>query len=116
MNRDFPKSRRLVSPEEFQAVYDRKCSAADRHIVVYRLGNELGHPRLGVSVSKKVGNAVVRNRVKRLFREAFRHVQDQLGPGDLIMIPRGQFAATVEELQASLVKLAAQLAARQDRK
>jgi ribonuclease P protein component len=105
----FPQSRRLKTPAEFQRVYDRKKSASDAALIVYACENALPHPRLGVSVSKKVGNAVTRNRYKRLFREAFRLTQHDLPPGfDFIMIPKsGGPEAEIEALKASLVKLAA---------
>ena len=79
----FPKSRRLKTPAQFQAAYGRKRSAADGCLIVYACEHDFPGPRLGVSVSKKVGNAVNRNRYKRLFREAFRLVQHQLPNADL---------------------------------
>lgn len=108
----FPKAHRLKSPAEFKAVYDRKKSAADGLLVVYAGPNGLPHPRLGLSVSKKVGNAVVRARVKRLFREAFRHARAELPAGvDLIMIPRAvAVEPTHDMLRASLIRLAHQAA------
>jgi len=85
----FPPSHRLKTPVDFQRVYDRKRSAADGVLIVYACENGLPHSRLGLSVSKKIGNAVVRNRHKRLFREAFRLLQHELAAGvDLVLIPR----------------------------
>ncbi len=108
----FPQSRRLKTPAEFQRVYDRKRSSADSVLIVYACENTLGHPRLGVSVSKKVGIAVVRNRYKRLFREAFRLSQHDLPAGvDFILIPKfGRPEPTQDEVRTSLLKLAAQAA------
>lgn len=102
----FPQTRRLKSPAQFQAAYGRKRSAADGRLIVYAVENGLGHPRLGVSVSKKVGNAVKRNRYKRLMREAFRLGQHDLPRVDLVMIPRPGPTPTVAEYRESLVKLA----------
>ncbi len=104
----FPQSVRLKTPAEFQAVYDRKRSVSDALLVVYAKESPLAHVRVGLSVSKKVGNAVARNRCKRLFREAFRLSQHDLPAGvDLIMIPRNvSREPTVAELSASLVRLA----------
>lgn len=104
----FPQSLRLKTPVEFQAVYDRKRSVSDSLLVVYAKENELPHARVGLSVSKKVGNAVARNRCKRLFREAFRLSQHDLPAGiDFILIPRNvDREPTVAELRDSLVKLA----------
>ncbi len=108
----FPAHLRLKSPADFQAVYDRKKSAADGLLIVYARENGLPHPRLGVSVSRKVGGAVVRNRYKRLFREAFRLTRPELPAGvDLVLIPRPQAGEpTLDRLKASLVKLAHQAA------
>lgn len=107
-NRTFPQSIRLKTPDEFKAVYDRKRSVSDALLVIYAKENTLAHSRVGLSVSKKIGNAVARNRCKRLFREAYRLSQHELPVGvDLIMIPRNvPREPTVAELSESLVKLA----------
>jgi ribonuclease P protein component len=104
----FPPRCRLKTPAQFQAVYGRKRSASDDRLIVYACENGLPHARLGVSVSRKVGGAVVRNRYKRLFREAFRLTRHDLPTGvDLILIPRPQSEPpTLDRLRASLVKLA----------
>ena len=114
----FPQTLRLKTPAQFKTVYDRKKSASDDFLIVYACENDLPHPRLGVSVSKKVGGAVVRNRFKRLFREAFRLTRLELPGGvDLILIPRPQAGEpTLEQLKASLVKLAGMAAKKLIRK
>src|SRR5437660_6836164 len=107
----FPQSRRLKTPAEFERCYARKRSASDGVLVVYACENGKPYPRLGCSVSRKVGNAVVRNRYKRLFREAFRLAQHDLPAGtDLIVIPRSGPEPTLDAVKASLVKLAKQAA------
>ena len=107
----FPQSRRMKTPAEFDRCYKRKRSASDDLLIVYACENGLDHPRLGCSVSKKVGNAVVRNRYKRLFREAFRLTQHDLPAGvDLVLIPRPGGEPALEALKESLVKLARQAA------
>jgi ribonuclease P protein component len=74
----FPKSCRLASNRQFKAVLDRGRRAGDRLLVLYAAPNDRGYPRLGVSVGKSCGNAVARNRLKRLLREAFRLSQDRV--------------------------------------
>ena len=103
----FPPTARLKTPAEFKAVYDRKRSVSDTLLVIYAKENDLGRTRVGLSVSKKIGNAVARNRCKRLFREAFRQSRHDLPTGiDFIMIPRNvPREPTVPELRESLVKL-----------
>ncbi|AMV28716.1 Ribonuclease P protein component [Gemmata sp. SH-PL17] len=105
----FPQTHHMKTPAEFERCYARKRSSADGLLIVYACENDLPHPRLGCSVSRKVGNAVVRNRYKRLFREAFRLVQHDLPPGaDFILIPRPGPYPAIDALKASLVKLANQ--------
>jgi ribonuclease P protein component len=109
----FPRSRRLKTPAEFDRCYARKKSAADGVLIVYAAENGRPHPRLGCSVSRKVGGAVVRNRYKRLFREAFRLHQHDLPAGvDLVVIPRPSKDGPPPQaaVAASLLKLARQAA------
>jgi ribonuclease P protein component len=110
----FPQHARLKTPAEFKAVYDGKRSASDGVLVVYAGRNALPHPRVGLSVSRKVGNAVVRNRWKRLLREAFRLHQRDLPVGfDFILIPRsGSAEPTLDAITASLRRLAGDAARR----
>jgi ribonuclease P protein component len=83
----FPKNRRLASNRQFKAVLDHGRRAADGLLVLYMAPNDCGYPRLGVSVGKSLGNAVVRNRIKRLLREAFRQSQDRIPQGfDYVLI------------------------------
>lgn len=105
----FPQSHRLKTPAEFERCYSRKKSASDAVLIVYACENGLDHPRLGCSVSKKVGGAVQRNRYKRLFREAFRLLQHDLPKGvDLILIPRPGNEPSLAMVQESLLKLTRQ--------
>jgi ribonuclease P protein component len=105
----FPQSHRIKTPAEFDRCYARKKSASDNVLIVYACENELPHPRLGCSVSKKIGGAVLRNRYKRLFREAFRQLQHEMPSGiDLVVIPRPGEGPTLDSVKGSLLKLAHQ--------
>lgn len=99
----------LRRPADFQAVYDRRRSAADGTLVVYVRENGLPYARVGLSVAKKFGTAVRRNRLRRLMREAFRLSKAELPVGyDFVMIPRPLDDFTLAAIQASLLKLAPQ--------
>ena len=99
----------LRRPADFRAVYDRRRSAADGTLVVYARENGLPHSRVGLSVSKKFGGAVVRNRIRRLMREAYRLGRDDLPTGfDLVLIPRAQEVYALDAFRESLPKLVKQ--------
>ncbi len=88
-NKCFPKSNRVTARKEYQAIYQTGSKVVHRCLVLYFKPNQLDRVRLGISVSKRIGNAVVRNRIKRLFREAFRLNRHRYRPGyDLVCIAR----------------------------
>jgi ribonuclease P protein component len=107
---------RIKSPADFRRVYDLRTSVADDRLIVYAARNELGHPRIGLSVSRKVGGAVVRNRCRRLLREAFRTTRESLPQHvDLVLIPRPHWTDGLEALKESLVALSRRAAKKLDR-
>jgi ribonuclease P protein component len=77
----FGKNKRLVSDKQFKAVLARSLRVSNGLLTLYMAENDCGYPRLGISVKKSCGNAVVRNRLKRILREAFRQNQDQIPAG-----------------------------------
>jgi ribonuclease P protein component len=109
----FLRAYRITRGADFQRAYQRRLTAGDDRLLVFVHNNGLSYPRLGLSVSRKVGGAVVRNRWKRCIREAFRLSREDLPCGiDLLVIPRPDVVPSMKELQESLIKLARRAAKR----
>jgi ribonuclease P protein component len=112
-----PTKCRLRHATDFQRVFRRRRSVADSSLVVYLCPNQLGYCRFGLSVSRKVGPAVIRNRWKRLIREAFRRHRHQLPSGfDLVVLPRRGAQPDYRSVTASLIRLANEGARRSTRR
>ena len=94
----FPRTHRLRSQRDFDAAYRQGVARTVGPLRIIARPNDLGHCRLGLNVSKRVGKAVVRNRIKRMLREAFRASQHDLPGGyDLIVIARPHEPRSLED-------------------
>jgi ribonuclease P protein component len=110
-NLRFRKAEHIRRPSDFRAVYERRCAASNAWLLVHARPNGLPYSRLGLSVSRKYGGAVARNRLRRLYREAFRLTKHDLPKGlDLVLIPRSPNEPTLDVVKSALAALARQLA------
>src|SRR5437762_5611880 len=111
MSYRFRPAEHLRRPADFRRTYDRRRSVSDSWLIVYACENGLPYLRLGLSVSRKNGQATHRNRLRRLYREAFRLTRHEMPTGlDLVLIPRRPDAPTLDALKRSLSRLVRQAA------
>lgn len=98
----FTKARRVRRRGEFQRVFDLSLRTKGRYLTVLVAPNDAGTTRLGIVASRKLGDAVRRNRAKRLIREVFRHTAALTDRGiDVVVIPRRElFDAPYSDLEA----------------
>ena len=83
------KTESLKKNKDFKFVYDHGKSYANRYLVMYVLKNNSDKNRIGIQVSKKVGNSVIRHRVKRLIKESYRLHEEMFNSGlDIVVIAR----------------------------
>ena len=102
----FPKSKRLLTSRQFKTVLSRKLRAADELMILFMAQNSLNHPRLGISIPKSIKKAVLRNRLKRLVREAFRQTQYQIPQSfDYLILMSAELAVSdVDKLPKDSIK------------
>jgi ribonuclease P protein component len=113
MSARFQSQDRVRKQCDFDRIYARRAYAADGVLVVNGDFNDLPHARLGLAISRRTGNAVVRNRWKRLIREAFRLSREQIPTGiDLVVRPQKAAEPSFEAICASLPALAKKIARR----
>lgn len=109
-DQSYPKSARLRRQAEFDSVYQGTVFAADNVLVIRACRNDIGVTRLGLSVSRKVGNAVVRNDWKRRIREAFRKQRLEMPVGmDMIVRPKKGAVCDYQAIHRSIGRLAVRL-------
>lgn len=99
-SRILKKTYRVKSDKDFQAIFDKGSNTANRKFVVYHLEKNQRHYRVGLSVGKKIGNAVTRNAVKRKIRHVLMELDPNLKTEDFVVIAR----KGVEELDYHEVK------------
>ena len=101
-------SESLKKNQDFQSVYRKGRSYANKLLVMYVLENNMERNRLGISVSKKVGNSVVRHHVTRLVRESYRLQENIFNSGlDIVVVARGCARdASYHMIEDSFIKLA----------
>lgn len=100
-------SEHLKKNHQFQFVYQNGKSYANKYLVMYVKENGMDKNRIGISVSKKVGNSVVRHRVTRLIRESYRLHENIFNSGlDIVVVARpGAAAVGFEEVESALLHL-----------
>ena len=103
----YPHSESLKKNRDFQLLYKEGRSRANRYLVLYVKENGLEKNRLGVSVSKKVGNSIVRHRITRLIRESYRLHEDMFNSGlDMVVIARVSAKdRSMREIESALLHL-----------
>ena len=100
-------SESLKKNSDFQKVYKQGKSYANRYLVMYMMENGTGRNRIGISVSKKVGNSIVRHRLKRLIKEAYR-LQEELFQSNLDIVIIARMSAkeiSYQEVKSALLHL-----------
>ena len=100
-------SESLKKNSDFKNVYSRGKSYANKYLVMYVLENNLGKNRIGISVSKKVGNSVVRHTITRLVRESYRLHENIFNSGlDIVVVARKSASAVrYAEIESALLHL-----------
>ena len=107
--RNFPKSERLRKRREYKLLFDRGRRFSSPYLILFCRAGRKPHARIGITASRKVGTAVVRNRVKRLIREYYRHHKDFFAAGyDYSLVVKKSFAclpkAAAEEQLTKLLQ------------
>lgn len=113
----FPKRDRISRRRDYLHVYDAGRKEFARYVVVFSIANELGHPRIGITVTRKVGKANERNRLRRWVRETYRRIRDEVGLAgrglDMVVnVKPGAGGATFQEFSEDLKRVLARVSSR----
>jgi ribonuclease P protein component len=111
----FPKRVRLLNAPEFERVFAARNLVGTSSFALYGASSELGHARLGITVSRRVGDAVERNRWKRMLREAFRMSQHELPAVDFVCVVRGAAPPELPQLREMFQQAAERIAGKMKR-
>lgn len=111
----FSRSQRLTHAREYQRAYEGNVRKYAGPLVVFGHQSDAGQPRLGLAVSRHVGNAVKRSLIKRRIREAFRLSQEELPAIDLVVRVRPHAALSVDEYRSWLKGAAQRVSGRLER-
>lgn len=99
----FPKRARLTKRSQFLTLTREGKRVHTSHFIVLSKGNDVGLSRLGITVTTRIGNSAVRNRIKRLVREFFRRRKDMMLPNDIVVIAKqGADRLSLSEVAAEL--------------
>ncbi len=103
----YRRAERVTNKSRYQAIYEQGVWKSSRFFTMVTCGNPAEVKRLGITVTKKVGNAVVRNRLKRLIREFFRRNKDLFPAGHdvIVMAKKNSPPLTYPEAQRELTEL-----------
>ena len=85
------KENRLLKNKDFKQVLDAKASISEEEFIVYKKSNKVGRIRIGISVSSKLGNSVVRHKIKRQISEILKEIMDINKSIDVVIIARNKF-------------------------
>lgn len=98
----------LQNYSQFSNVYGHGNSKANKYLIMYIMENNTDRNRLGISVSKKVGNSVIRHRVKRLIKESYRLQENMFNSGlDIVVVARGSASSvSFKEIDSAVKHLA----------
>ncbi len=102
----FQKHQKLYRQADFDRVFNAGEVVSDGTLVIHGVRNQLGHSRIGISMSRRVGSAPIRNQWKRWIRESFRLHQHELPKQlDIIIRPRRGAVGTFQAIEASMLRL-----------
>jgi ribonuclease P protein component len=106
----FSKRLRLLKSPEFERVFAARNSASNASFALFGVASGLDCPRLGITVSRRIGGAVERNRWKRLLREAFRLSQHELPAADYVCVVRGAAPPELPQLMEAIQAMTKRIA------